>query len=258
MKILVIPDCQVKPGVDTNHLTWIGKYIVDKKPDIIVNLGDFWDMPSLSSYDIGKKSFEGRRYINDVTFGNFAMAKLLEPLHDAQYLARQQKKKVYQPKKYFLLGNHEQRIERAVDSDPKLEGTIGYDDLYLDDWEVVPFLQPLNIQAVIFCHYLTSGVAGRPIVSAGSILTKRHQSAVVGHQQGKQVATAYRADGKALTAIIAGSCYLHDEDYMGIQGNKHWRGICVLHEVENGSFDEMFVSLNYLKQKYGTKDLSKV
>ena len=39
--ILFIPDCQVRPDVDTTYLRAIGEYIVDKKPDIIVNIGDF-------------------------------------------------------------------------------------------------------------------------------------------------------------------------------------------------------------------------
>ena len=66
MKHLIIPDTQVKRGVDLSYLEWIGKYIVDKKPDVIVQIGDFADMPSLSSYDVGKKSFEGRRYKDDI------------------------------------------------------------------------------------------------------------------------------------------------------------------------------------------------
>ena len=63
---MIIPDTQVKRGVDLSYLEWIGKYIVDKKPDVIVQIGDFADMPSLSSYDVGKKSFEGRRYKDDI------------------------------------------------------------------------------------------------------------------------------------------------------------------------------------------------
>ena len=62
----------------------------------------------------------------------------------------------------------------------------------------------------------------------------------------------HRADGTAITSIIAGSCYEHNEDYMGPQGNKHWRGILMLHEVKDGSFDVMPVSLKYLKEKYGS------
>jgi hypothetical protein len=50
--------------------------------------------------------------------------------------------------------------------------------------------------------------------------------------------------------LVAGSFYIHDEDYKGPQGNEHWRGIIVKHEVENGTYDPMFVSLNYLCKRY--------
>jgi hypothetical protein len=38
---------------------------------------------------------------------------------------------------------------------------------------------------------------------------------------------------------------------MDVQTNNHWRGIIMLHEVNEGSFDELFISLKYLKEKYG-------
>ena len=80
---------------------------------------------------------------------------------------------------------------------------------------------------------------------------KKHQSCVAGHQQGFQVATGYRADGTRLTSIIAGSCYEHNEDYMGPQGNNHWRGCLMLHNVEDGQFDLVQVPLGFLERKYG-------
>lgn len=76
MKIAVIPDTQVRPGVDLSYLSHIGAYIAEKEPDAIVHLGDHWDMPSLSSYDFGKKQYEGRRYIADIEAGNDGFALL--------------------------------------------------------------------------------------------------------------------------------------------------------------------------------------
>mgnify|MGYP003653980451 CR=1 FL=1 len=48
LKILVIPDTQVKFGDPMEHLTACGNYIVEKKPDVIVHIGDHWDMKALS------------------------------------------------------------------------------------------------------------------------------------------------------------------------------------------------------------------
>lgn len=254
-KILVIPDTQCRYDDDFVFLQHIGEYMVTKKPDIVVHLGDFADMPSLSSYDKGKKSFEGRRYKKDIQAAHDAMKVLLDPLHNYNLQQRRHKKPAYKPRLVMTLGNHENRINRAVDEDPMLDGTISIDDLLYKEfgWEVIPFLQPIVIEGIAFCHYFTSGVMGRPVGTAQLMLNKKHMSCIAGHQQGRNIAYGLRADGKEMTAIISGSCYTHDEEYLNPQTNNHWRGIWMLHDVNDGSFDEMPVSLSYLEKKYGSK-----
>jgi hypothetical protein len=253
MRILVVPDCQVREGVPLDHLTWAGKAIVDYKPDVVVNLGDFADMPSLSTHDkAGSKYFEGKRYTKDVEVAKEAMKLLLEPLRTEQARLKRNKEKQYKPRMVMLLGNHENRINRAVNNNPMLEGLISTKDLgYEKDWEVHEFLHPVFINSVAFCHYFPTGAMGRPASSAQVLVNKLHMSCIAGHQQGRQVAYGKRADGKILTSIIAGSYYLHPEEYMDKLSNKHWRGIFLLNEIKDGNFDEMFVSINYLERKYG-------
>lgn len=238
-RYIIIPDCQVKPGVPLDYLHHIGKYISDQNPDVVVNLGDFADMPSLSSYDRGKKSFEGRRYKKDIE----AVHKGLSIL---SYYVSQTGAEAH-----MLYGNHENRITRAVENQPELDGVIGLDDLQYElyRWKTHDFLKPVQLDGICFSHYFVSGVMGRPIVTAQTLLNRKHQSCIAGHQQGKQIAYATRADGRTITGIIVGSAYAHDEDYLGPQANKHWRGIVVLNEVKEGTFDEMFVSLDYLARR---------
>ena len=165
---LVIPDTQVKPDSNTDHLYWAGRYAAATKPDVIIHLGDHWDMPSLSSYDVGKKSFEGRRYTKDIDAGIDAMKRFMEPIQNERQRLKRNKHKTWKPRMVFLLGNHEQRIERAIESDAKLEGLMSYDHFMLEKmgWEVVPFLEPIIVDGVAYCHYFTSGVMGRPVSSA--------------------------------------------------------------------------------------------
>ena len=252
MKILVIPDCQIKQGVPTDHLTWAGKAICEYRPDVVVNLGDFADMPSLSTHDkAGSKYFEGLRYKTDISVAKDAMQLLLKPLRDFQDKQRRSKEKMYKPRMIMLLGNHENRINRAVNNSPTLEGLISTKDLeYEKDWEVHDFLHPVFINGVGFNHYWPVGAMGRPAGTASAIISKLHMSCIAGHQQGKQVAYGKRADGSSICAIIAGSYYLHDESYMDQLSNRHWRGLVMLHEVEDGNFDEMFLSIEYLGRKY--------
>ena len=253
-KHLFIPDTQVKPGVPTEHLEWCGRYIVAKKPDVVIMAGDFADMESLSSYDPkGSKQFEGRRYKADIAAAQLAMEKLLKPLREYQAWTVASHKPRYEPRLVLTLGNHEDRITRAINADPHtLEGTISLDDLWYKEagWEVYPFKQPVCIDGVMYCHYFTSGVMGRPVTSARALLTKKHMSCIAGHQQGWDIASDKRADGSSITAIIAGSFYQHDEDYLDPQGNKHWRGVLMAHEVTNGDYQPMLISLDYLRRKY--------
>jgi hypothetical protein len=251
-RILIIPDTQVKEGVPTEHLTWAGKAICDYKPDVVVMIGDHADMPSLSSHDVkGSKYFEGLRYQKDIDAAKAGMEKLLQPLKDLQNAQKRSKHKPYKPRMILTMGNHENRIDRAVNNNPMLEGLISTKDLeYEKDWEVYPFLHPVFINGVGFSHYWPVGAMGRPAGTAAAIINKLHMSCVAGHQQGKQVAYGKRADGKSICSIIAGSYYLHDEGYMDQLSNRHWRGLVVLNDVHDGHFDEMFLSIEYLQRKY--------
>lgn len=252
MRILCIPDTQCKPGIPMQHLTWAGKAIVDYSPDVVVHLGDHWDMPSLSSHDkAGSKYFEGKRYLEDIEAGNVGMDMLLKPLKELQLKQKRNKEKVYKPRLVFTMGNHCNRISRAINNNPMLEGLMTYDHLNLKDWEVHGFLNPVFIGGVGFNHYWPVGAMGRPAGTPAAIISKLHMSCVAGHQQGKQVAYGKRADGKAICAIIAGSYYLHDESYMDQLSNKHWRGLVMLNDVKDGCFDEMMLSIEYLEKKYG-------
>lgn len=252
MKILFIPDSQVKPNEDLSFLRAIGQYIVDKRPDVIVHAGDFADMESLSSYDKGKRCYEGRRYKADVAAAHEGMEMLLGPLRAYNEMRLRNKKAIYRPRMVLTLGNHENRINRAINDEPMLDGTISTDDLMYAEygWEVYPFLEVVVIDGIAFSHYFTTGLKGLPASSAAALLNKKHMSCIAGHQQGRQSATAVKADGKQITAIIAGSCYDHDEAYLGPQGNRHWHGVIMLHNVNDGEFDECFVPLHYLQGKY--------
>ena len=253
MRHLVIPDTQCKPGNSFDHLEWAGKYAVKTKPDVIVHLGDHWDMPSLSVYDIGKKSFEGRTYSHDIKAGNEGMDSFMKPIIEEQARQQENRKKVWKPKKIFLTGNHEYRINRAIESDRKLDGLIGFKDFNLKkyNWEVHNFLDVAIVNGIAYSHYFTSGVMGRPVSSPQLMLQKKHMSCIMGHVQDRGISYSKKADGSSITGMFAGIFYQHDEDYLNPQTNGSWSGIWMLNEVNNGSFDEMPVSINYLRKQYG-------
>lgn len=248
---LVIPDLQVKEGVPMKHLTWIGKYIVDKKPEVIICLGDFADMPSLSSYDKGKKSFEGRRYKKDIDSARVGMDMMLAPLKEYNLKRQEAHRKTYKPRLVMTLGNHEERILRACNLQPELDGLMSLGHLPYEDWEVIDYLKPIDIEGVIYIHFNPNPMTGKPRGGkAYSQLEKVGKSFVTGHVQLLDVATRFLPDGQQQWGIVAGAAYLHDEDYKGPVGNHHWRGIIMLNDVHEGSFNPMFVDLKYLERRY--------
>lgn len=255
---IVIGDTQVKPNVPTAHMGWIGQYIVDQFAggDVsVIHVGDHWDMPSLSSYDKGKKEMEGRRYKADIQAGNDAFSQLCAPL--AAYNKGRRNK--WNPDRHFLIGNHEARISRATEEDAQIDGVLSLDDFNAErhGWKVHPFLSVLELDGISYSHYFYNPNTGRPYSGENLQLRLKTlgRSFTMGHQQGMN--RAHRQVGKIRHhALINGSCYLHDERYLGPQGNDYWRGIIVCHQVENGQYDTMEVSLEYLCRRYRGLTLS--
>jgi hypothetical protein len=238
---LVIPDTQVEPGRPIHHLRWIFNYCADRytgKPLTRIMLGDHWNMGSLSSYDRGKGKMEGRRVVADIDAGNLAWELGFaqnDPCWDD----------------HFLMGNHEHRITRAADDNVQLDGLLSLDALDTGHWQRHGFLEPLELDGVTYAHYFYNPNTGRPYggENAETRLKQIGTSFTMGHQQGLKTGMRYVA-GRQQRALIAGSCYLHDEDYLGPQGNAQWRGIVICHNVDHGAYDIMEVGLDWLCQRY--------
>ena len=237
---IVIPDVQAKPGVPLEHLTWVGNYIAEKRPDAVICIGDFADMESLNRYDMGTMRGENKRLKKDLIVAREAMDRLMEPT----------KVQGYEPELHLTMGNHEERLDRFANDHPYLEEVVGTHMLSYQEWgwKVHPFLKPVDIDGVRYCHYFVSGAMGKAVSSAPALLRLQKQSCIMGHNQKTDVAF------HPVThqwAIFCGLCNLHDEHYLGPQGNDVRRQILVLHEVDDGRFDPMFVSLKFLRKAYG-------
>jgi hypothetical protein len=283
----IIPDTQAKPGVPLNHMPWVGDYFAEKKPDVLIHVGDHWDMPSLSHYDKGTMAAEGRAYMDDIRAGNYSMDLLMGPIRREQrrqlrHVQRRVWRKLDRASKayvdrcleagrclpdcppqllpylwlvrlVFCIGNHEQRIMRHVNANPELRGTLSYDSFNLKahGWEVHDFLHAVKIDGVSYQHYVPQPNTGRPWGGmAEPRLKSIGYSFTSGHEQGKKAGERYLQNETVQRALVVGSCYLHNEEYKGPQGNHHWRGIVLKHEVARGNYDLMEVSLSYLRRRY--------
>lgn len=243
-KHLYIPDLQVKPGVPLNHLYWIAQYAMDKDVDVVILAGDVYDMPSLSSYDrAGSKAAEGRRVLQDLDAGDHA----LEIFADVWWKGR------YEPERHVTKGNHCKRRERYLESDAKLEGTLR-DFKFADfGWKAHEFLVPVTIDGIRYSHFFPHNPRGTISQTKNGAPSARAQaqrqmcSATAGHQQGLDYSVHETHDGR-VHGLIAGSCYLHDEEYMPT--NNYWRGVVLKNDVHNGDYSVCMVPLDFLYRKY--------
>jgi hypothetical protein len=257
MRIVVIPDTQVKAGVPTDHILAAGKYCVKHKPDKIVFIGDWWDMPSLNRFGTNL-DLEGTRIAADIEAGKTAMELFLSPFEKLNNKRRKDKKSLYKPEMHFCTGNHDPmvRVPRLIESHPILAGFATEDcKEWLEGKGIIvhDFLEILNIEDIRFSHYFQNMHSALKGALTGNIVTMIKNagwSFVMGHQQGKKTHSFKLGDGSNRLGACVGSFYQHGEAYEGRQGGNNWHGILVLNEVEKGGADLCEVSMKYLKENY--------
>ena len=253
MKHAMIPDTQIFPGSKTEHIIAAGKYLRKHKPDKIIIIGDWWDMPSLSSYDKpGDKGWETKDVQEDLDVGWEAMNKFLSTVRT----------KTYDPELHYCVVNHEDRISRAADSaGMRMVGKY----LYLDELILSPlrklnvkthsFLEVVQLNGICYSHYFVnpSSLLSNPI--GGTIENKLKNlghSFSMGHQQQKQTGEVYTCTGQRRRGLVCGRFYQDYHSYLGPQKNaQSWSGILMKHEVFQGDYDLMEVSMSYLLKEYG-------
>lgn len=244
--IVVIPDSHVKPGQNLRRFKWMNKYVMDIGPDYVVQLGDFADMESLCSYDRGKKDFEGRRYDKDISSANEALDILEDGWPDTI-------------KKHYFIGNHEDRINRATQLQPELDGTIAVTNLDITSGLWKPHLEymvPYQIEGISFAHAMGKGVMGKPVggeYPAVSLIKSKHTSCVVGHSHLRDYGERTTATGRRLSGLVAGVFLEHNqkEKYAGAANDLWYRGAVVLRNVDHGEFDPEFINIKALERMYG-------
>jgi hypothetical protein len=251
---LVIPDQHAHPDFNNDRADWVGKLILDLKPDVVINLGDAADLPSLSLYDKGKASFHSRNYEKDIQAHLDFQDRMWYPMRKA-------KKK--QPFRVVLEGNHEHRIKRALELDPHLEGEsfgISFKSLAFDDYyhEVVPYSGQTPgvtvVDGISYAHYLVSGVMGRPVGGehhASSLVSKFHTSCTVGHSHTVDWSVRSSVNGKKVMGMVAGVYQDYQAPWAGSTTTFWWSGVVIKRGVEDGSYSPQFVSIAELRKEYG-------
>jgi len=248
---LVLPDPHAHGDHNNDRADWVGKFMVDLKPDVFINLGDQWDLPAFSGYDKGKASFHGRAYRKDLDAGLEFSERLWAPFRKA-------KKK--RPYSVFFEGNHEERMSRVLEQSSELEGTIGFKDFQLDkDYNDIVRYQgqtpgTLEVDGVTYAHYFIAGVSGRNVSGEHpgySLITKNFKSCTAGHSHTFDYSVRAVDARKRIHGLVAGCFVDYQTDWAGAINDLWSRGLVVKRDVEDGNYDLQWISMEWLKKEYG-------
>ena len=252
---LVIGDAHSQPEIPNDRFDWLGSFIMDLKPDVIVQMGDWASMDSLSSYDKGKKAHEGKRYLKDIDHAYDALKRTFAPLEKYNKMRAKNKKEQYKPKVYHLVGNHEHRITKAGESSAEFDGLMMVEDIGFDGYgTLVPFLEHIVVDGVAYCHYYTSGVKGYAISGdfiGRRVIQKLKCSGTVGHGHKFNYFVDTNAKGQFVHGLAAGCYFDHHMDYAGPDNANFRAGLAVKRNVVDGDYDLEWVSLAEIKRRYG-------
>lgn len=251
MRILWIPDAHARPGESLRRFGDLGRLVDSLRPEAIVCVGDWWDLPALSRYDRGRRAAEGRRWLADRDAGARAMDAFREPWAGARY----------RPQMVFLHGNHEARADEIGESSPELAGAVGTAALEVESWgwEVHPFGAIVDVHGYAVSHFLPSGIMGRGIsgvMIARSIVTKSLCSGAMGHSHLAGAHTETDALGRRLQGLSLG-CYVdpaEPPEGWNRQTKRFWASGCYLtHHQAPGYGDPEWWGFHRIRKSFRRK-----
>lgn len=251
---LVIPDQHAHPSYNNDRADYLGKLIVDLKPDVVINIGDAADLSSLADYEKGKASFVGASYSKDIESHLEFQDRMWAP-------HRRSKKK--RPFSLFCEGNHEHRIKKALNNSPELAGDrygISFKDLGLEDYyhQTVEYEGGTpgiaEVDGILYSHYFVSGLMGRPIGGEHhgySLLAKNLQSSTCGHSHQVDWSVRATSTGRKMMGCVVGVYQDYKSSWAGNVNHLWSSGVVVKRNVNEGVYDFQWISLQQLEQAYG-------
>jgi hypothetical protein len=242
IKILCIGDYHAHFSYNNARATAIGQFAAEEQPDVIVQIGDFSDVVSLNTHGT-KLELEGVRWKDDIEATHDALDCLMRPI-------LRRKKKL--PRRIITLGNHEHRINRWIQQEPRFEGTMSVHDLGFErfGFDVFPFGREVEIAGFDFVHHLGSQTGrAAAITSPSNGIKSIGKSTVVGHTHiANHVPVPLK--GRMVHGLDLG-CTIHkdmghDEDWSHPSAHKYRRCVWILDNAADGDADFREIRLSSL------------
>jgi len=253
---LVIGDAHAHPEHNNFRFDWLGRMITDLQPDVVVDIGDSADMHSLCSYDDdrpGIKGFERRSFEADVLCYIDSRRRLQIQMDDF-WRGRKSPKR---PELYKTNGNHEHRITRLLEREPKYRDAISIEKLMDREfgWAASPYLDPLIIDGITYVHVFKQTGSDRPIARGvnlcRSVGLNYHLSGVFGHTHIFGHWDGFGGFESRLSIFNAGCFFDYDPPYAGSDTRVWRRGILELNGVHEGAIESWrWHSLDEIRRRY--------
>lgn len=249
IKVCAIGDVHDSPSIPKDRARWMGKWVADIKPDMVIQIGDLLTMDSLNGH-VGNDTWTGRAkpaFEQDMASG-------------AEFLAAYEEARgSFKPEQHVTLGNHEYRIWRYEDSAPEVVGMM---QAYLDEvltnhgWTYSPFGMPYIVGGVCFTH-IPLGLNGKPVrgkTSTNIIARDSVMDTVCGHTHRADVSRVAKLGINERVVAINLGCALpdqHIESYAGLSATGWFWGVweLTLHSGRIEGYRQ--ISMRELEARYG-------
>lgn len=144
-RMVAIGDLHLKPGMDFEHMRWIGRYVAETRPDNVLQIGDCFDFESCEMHSAAGSASQMHRpsFIEEIEAGQDAF-----DIYHSEIGAGEIPHDV-------IYGNHEYRVNRLEELAPNLAGTL---TLQVDQffaryrWRTTPYRHWLFFEGVGFTH----------------------------------------------------------------------------------------------------------
>lgn len=259
---LAIGDPHSDPEYPNDRFDALGNFIIERRPDNIVNIGDFVTCDSVSFHDHDKPLFrEGRRLKDDLDAGRDAYNRMMAPMNAYNNKVSAWRKRKYNPRKIWHNANHEERVWRYIVKNPELLGFIPHTDLLgvaEDDWELIPYRRYSYVNGIGFTH-IPMNKRNSSVPISGEYVARRavenqEQWVVFGHTHRLLIHDAARhSENNPTTHYGINIGWFGDFVPSYIEGDAYmdwWSGVVLLHHYGHGKVDIETISMSRLKGEY--------
>lgn len=246
IRVVCIGDAHDSPNIpDKSRFEYMGLYINEIKPDIVIQIGDFATLDSLNGH-IPNETYQGKSkpsFMADMVSFNEAL--------DAMQIEGAER--------HCTLGNHERRLYHFEDRAPEAYGMMQCELQKVFErhkWTFSPYGMPYIVGGVSFVHCALNSL-GKSYGGKNAENTIANDAIgdwVIGHSHRERMHRAAKLGANNFVKIVNVGCALPDgfiEDYARHTLTGWSYGISDM-TIHNGHIqDYHFVSMNHLDERYG-------